>query len=151
MYCNPRGHPTLTNILAAEEFKNHTRTSLPAGLQRGDKVVWSGERYSDKDGVIEYGDEGIVIGPSTKADDVGDCARVFANQWQVDHPNILSNRESAREHWWVLRPEGGRFGAPILFSLGGTLLPSIYADARAILMPSSFQRPHFSNGERVDG
>ena len=46
----------------------------------------------------------------------------------------LSNRESAREHGW------GR-STPTVFSRGGSLLPSIYADARAILMPSLFQRP----------
>ena len=31
-------------------------------------------------------------------------------------------------------------GTPSVFSRGGTLLPSLYADARAMLMPSLFQR-----------
>ena len=51
---------------------------------------------------------------------------------------LLSNRESAREDWWgtSTRPkEGGGHGCrgtPPLFSRGGSLLPSIYADARYI-------------------
>ena len=42
-----------------------------------------------------------------------------------------SNRESARERWW---------GAPSVFSRGGSLLPSVHADARAVLMPALFRR-----------
>ena len=39
----------------------------------------------------------------------------------------LSNRESAREQRW-----GTPAGTPAVFSRGGSLLPSIYADARCI-------------------
>ena len=42
------------------------------------------------------------------------------------------HRESAREHGW---------GAPSLFSRGGTLLPSICADARYIDACALFRRP----------
>ena len=57
----------------------------------------------------------------------------------------LSNRESAREHQW---------GDPSVFSRGGTLLPSIYADARyidavivsqATLKPSIDLKPHLDS------
>ena len=42
--------------------------------------------------------------------------------WPVEIPS-LRNRETAREHWWR---------TPSVFSRGGTLLPSIYADARYV-------------------
>ena len=46
----------------------------------------------------------------------------------------LSNRECAREHGWGTL-------TPSVFSWGGILLPPTFgADARAILMPSLFQR-----------
>ena len=36
-----------------------------------------------------------------------------------------------------------------MFSRGGSLLPSSYADARAVLMSSLFQRPKFKVDDRV--
>ena len=48
--------------------------------------------------------------------------------------NLLENTDG------VLRPVWGGRSIPSVFSRGGTLLPSIYADACYILLPSLFQR-----------
>ena len=55
-------------------------------------------------------------------------------------PPLLRNRESAREHFgWVLRDPPPP--PPPVFSRGGGLLPSMYADVRAVLITSLLHRP----------
>ena len=71
------------------------------------------------------GTASIELGPSAEQELLYPCV----TNGECEEPlgasakSPLSNRESAREHWW---------GAPSLFSRGGSLLPSLHADARYI-------------------
>ena len=79
-------------------------------------------------------DRGVIIEDLLKAVP-GSSKSKQTNKPPLATDNLLENIDGGRG--W----EGGGRGTPSVFSRGGTLLPSMYADVRAMLMPPLFQRP----------